>query len=189
MEIPCLKTVKVKEPIWTLPRTQTTCPNKKDKFIKGECKEVRCYYYQKIGHIRRHCRYYKYDQKKRLRENKSVEKPTWVEKGKTKSFVILTSLKVEIEQRWYFDSGSSRHMTRYKWLLSNVLPSSLNSVNFENGAKGSVLGSGSLNVLGLPKLRDVLIIDGLKSNMISISQLCDQDLFVRFTKDNCIVID
>ena len=90
---------------------------------------------------------------------------------------------------WYFDSGSSQHMTRYKWLLSNVLPSSLDSVNFEDGAKGSVLGSRSLNVLGLPKLRDVLIIDGLKSNMIIISQLCDQDLFVRFTKDNCIVID
>ena len=34
-----------------------------------------------------------------------------VEKGKTKSFVAFTSLKDEVEQRWYFNSGSSRHMT------------------------------------------------------------------------------
>ena len=47
------------------------------------------------------------DKKNRLRENKSIKKPTWVEKGKAKSLVVLTSLKAEIEKRWYFDSGSS----------------------------------------------------------------------------------
>ena len=76
-----------------------------------------------------------------------------------------------------------------KWLLSNVLPSSLDSLTFWDGAKESVVGSGSLNVPSLPKLRDVLLIDGLKANLISISQLCDQDLFVRFINDICIVLD
>ena len=80
-------------------------------------------------HIRRHYRDYKFDLKKRLRENKSV-----------KSLVVLTSLKSKIEQRWYFDSGSSRHMAGNKWLLSNILPFSLDSVTFRDGAKGSVLG-------------------------------------------------
>ena len=59
-------------------------------------------------------------------------------------------------------------MTGNKWLLFNVLPSSLDSVTFRDGAKGSVLGLGSLNAPGLPKLRDVLF-DGLKANFINIS--------------------
>ena len=60
-------------------------------------------------------------------------------------------------------------MTGNKRLLSNVLPSSLDSVTFRDSSKGSILRLGSLNVLGLPKLRDVLLIDGLKANLISIS--------------------
>ena len=80
-------------------------------------------------------------------------------------------------------------MTGYKWLLSNVLPSSLDSVTFRDNAKGSVLGSGYLNVPGLIKLRDVLLVDGLKANLININQFCYQDLFMRFTKEKSIVLD
>ena len=80
-------------------------------------------------------------------------------------------------------------MTGNKWLLSNILPSSLDSIKFGDDAKGSVLGSSFLNVPSLPKLRDVLLVDGLKANMININQLCDQDIFVRFTKDKCIAVN
>ena len=59
-------------------------------------------------------------------------------------------------------------MTGNKWLLSNILPSSLDSITFGDGVKGSVLGSGSLNVPGFPKLRDVLV-NELKANLINIS--------------------
>ena len=45
-----------------------------------------------------------------------------------------------------------------------------------------------MSVPGLLKLRDVLLIDGLKANLIRISQLCDQNLFVNFIKDKCIII-
>ena len=76
-----------------------------------------------------------------------------------------------------------------KWLLSNVLLSIMDSMTFADGAKGSVLRSRSLNVPGLPKLSDVLVIDKLKVNLINISQLCNQDLFVKFIKDKCIVIN
>ena len=79
-------------------------------------------------------------------------------------------------------------MTSNNWLLFVVLPSSLDYVIFRDNAKGSVQGLGSVNVPGLTKLRDILLVDGLKANLISIGQLCDQDLFVKFTKDKCIVI-
>ena len=46
-----------------------------------------------------------------------------------------------------------------------------------------------LNVVGLPTLTDVLPVTGLKSNLISISQLCDNDLDVLFDKHLCVVVD
>ena len=79
-------------------------------------------------------------------------------------------------------------MTGNKCLLNNVLPFNMDCVTFGDRAKGSFLGSGSLNVLGMLKLRDVLLVKGLKANLISISQLFNQDLFVKFTKDKCIIL-
>ena len=87
--------------------------------------------------------------------------------------MVLTSFKTKIEQRWYFDNGSSRPMTSNKRLLSNVLPSSLDSVTFGDDVKGNVLWSGSLNIPSFPKLGDALFVNGLKANLISIIQLCD----------------
>ena len=51
-------------------------------------------------------------------------------------------------------------MTGNNWMLSSVLPSTPNSVTFKDEGKGSVCGLGSLNDPSLPKLRDVLIVDG-----------------------------
>ena len=67
----------------------------------------------------------------------------------------------------------------------NLQPCNLESLTFGDGCKGTVLGSGSLKVLSMPKLENVLLVDGLKVNLISISQLCDDNLFVRFTKESC----
>ena len=69
-----------------------------------------------------------------------------------------------------------------KHLLSNILPYSLDYVTFGDGSKGSVLGLGYLNIQGFPKLRDVQLVDGLKANMISINQSCNQAPFVKIHK-------
>ncbi|KAG9454485.1 hypothetical protein H6P81_007389 [Aristolochia fimbriata] len=74
-------------------------------------------------------------------------------------------------------------------LLTNLQKENGGQVTFEDGAKGSVVGKGDLNVQGLPKLKNVLLVDGLKANLISISQLCDQNMYVKFTKDGCKVMD
>ena len=51
------------------------------------------------------------------------------------------------------------------------------------------MGTGSLIIPGLSKLRDVIVVEGVTINLISVSQLCDKDLFVEFTKDKCMVLD
>ena len=52
-----------------------------------------------------------------------------------------------------------------------------------------MVGKGTLNVPGLPKITDVWLIEELKVNLINISQLSDQELCVRFNKNMCLVVD
>lgn len=42
---------------------------------------------------------------------------------------------------------------------------------------------------GLPSMDDVLLVEGLTANIISISRLYDQDFHVNFNHSECIVID
>ncbi|CAM8911389.1 unnamed protein product [Rhodiola kirilowii] len=63
------------------------------------------------------------------------------------------------------------------------------NVTFGDGVKGRVLGKGILNVQGLPRLKEVFLVKGLQANLISISQLCDGEHHVRFTQDECVVLN
>ena len=54
-------------------------------------------------------------------------------------------------------------------------------MTFGYGAKGTMIGSGLLKVPGMPKLEYVLM-NRLKVKLISISQPCDQNLFVKFNQ-------
>ncbi|CAM8997413.1 unnamed protein product [Rhodiola kirilowii] len=62
-------------------------------------------------------------------------------------------------------------------------------VTFGDGGKGQVIGCGTLKVPDLPVLKDTLLVEGLKVNLISISQLCDGGYHVKFTHNSCHVLD
>ena len=80
-----------------------------------------------------------------------------------------------------------KHMKRNNCFLIDLQPSSQDWVIFVNGGKRRVLGSGSLKILGLTKLKNVMLVKGLAVNLINVSQLCDEDLLLQFKKDKCIV--
>ena len=101
--------------------------------------------------------------------------------------VVYTSLKLQVEEKLYFNSDKSWHMTGKMEFMTNLQPCGLESITFGDGGKGTVLGSGSLKIPGMPKLKNVMLINGLKVNLISISQLCDENLLVQFTKESCSV--
>jgi hypothetical protein len=95
---------------------------------------------------------------------------------------------VSSKEDWYFDSGCSRHMTGMKNYLVDLKACATSYVTFGDGAKGRIRGIGKLVRTGSPSLDDVLLVEGLTENLISISQLCDQGLEVRFSKEECLVI-
>ncbi|XP_073030787.1 uncharacterized protein [Primulina eburnea] len=188
--------------------TEKSAPSKVRMSIKKSKSRKRhfiCHYCFRPGHIKPYCFKLREDYKRweseqvssqvlyNTRRNTANRKPmvkkVWVPKAQIQCSVIYTSLKTNIAGIWYFDSGCSRHMTGSKDHLIDFVELRSGHVTYGGGAKGRIAGKGTLNVDGLPNLHNVLYVEGLNSNLISISQLCDDGLHVKFDKDNCEVFD
>ncbi|XP_019160052.1 PREDICTED: uncharacterized protein LOC109156663 [Ipomoea nil] len=150
-----------------------------------------CHYCRVRGHTKPECFFFYKDQRCEKYTNKSITpfvKQIWVKKSDFVCRVSFHSTSTNRKERWYFDSGCSRHMTGDAKYLNNI-KGSTGEVTFGDSVKGKITGTGTLNVTGLPKLPQVLLVEGLHANLISISQLCDQEWKVCFTKDSCNVTD
>jgi hypothetical protein len=62
-------------------------------------------------------------------------------------------------------------------------------VTFVDDKKCKVLGTGVIKVNDCFTLNDVALVDRLRYNLLSISQLCDADLSVFFRKSDSYVLD
>ena len=102
---------------------------------------------------------------------------------------VHTALKVFNSCLWYLDSGCSRHMTRYKSLFKTLKEKKDGFVTFGDGSHSQVLGKGTVDIPGLPLLTDVLYIKRLKVNLLSITQICDEDFLVQFSKKGCLILN
>ena len=61
-------------------------------------------------------------------------------------------------------------------------------MTFGDGSHSQVLGKGTVDIPGLPLLTDVLYIKGLKVNLLSVTQICDEDFLVQFSKKGCLIL-
>jgi hypothetical protein len=79
------------------------------------------------------------------------------------------------------DSSCSQHMTGNKeWFSSLTSLSHKEYVIFGDDKKGKVLGTGVIKVNDCFTSKDVALVDRLRYNLLSVSQLCDADLSVFF---------
>jgi hypothetical protein len=91
---------------------------------------------------------------------------------------------------WLMDSGCSRHMTENKKWFSNLTPLSHKEyVTFGGDKKGKVLSTSVIKVNDCFTLNDVTLVDRLRYNLLSVSQLCDANLSVLFCKSDSRVLD
>ncbi|KAI3715213.1 hypothetical protein L6452_22185 [Arctium lappa] len=83
---------------------------------------------------------------------------------------------------WYLDSGCSRHMTGDRGLLSSYKEKlGGGSVTFGDNKKGQIKGYGVI-AKGDIDVNRVAYVDGLKHNLLSVSQLCDNGLDEMFKR-------
>ena len=79
--------------------------------------------------------------------------------------------------KWYLDSGCSRHMTGDPATLSSC---KVGMVIFGDDGTGKIIGIETIGKKPFSMLENILLVDGLKANLISISQLCDKNMNVIF---------
>jgi hypothetical protein len=77
-------------------------------------------------------------------------------------------------------------MTGDKYKFLSISKSEIGNVTFGNDESGKIKGKGMLSLSnGKGKSQDVLLIDGLKHNFLSLSQMCDKGYEVVFTSKDC----
>ena len=74
-----------------------------------------------------------------------------------------------MNSKWILDSGCSRHMTGDHSLLSTLSSREEWTVTFGDNAKETIVGIGNVGNPDNPSIENVLLVDRLKHDLISIS--------------------
>ncbi|MGI4673371.1 hypothetical protein ACR2XN_28305 [Klebsiella pneumoniae] len=82
------------------------------------------------------------------------------------------------------DSGCSGHMTGNKALLSEFEEKAGPVLSYGDGNLGHILGYGKI-AFGNVIIQEVALVDGLKHNLLSISQITDRGYHVDFFETHC----
>jgi hypothetical protein len=95
-----------------------------------------------------------------------------------------------LENKWLMDSDCSQHMIGDKKWFSSLTPLSHKEyLTSRDDKKGKVLVTGVIKVNNNFTLKDVTLVDKLRCNLLSVSQLVDNDLDVLFHKSGSKVLD
>jgi hypothetical protein len=143
--------------------------------------EIKCYICHNYGHkaVDYCLKNYKPDSNHRT-ENVKVSKKN----EDNKCVLVLSSQRQKY--LWYIESGCSSHMTGDKSNFLSLKENKSGSVTFGNDAPRKIRGKGLVSLInGRSKSQDVLFVDGLKHNLLSVSQICDRGCEFTFTTKNC----
>jgi hypothetical protein len=104
--------------------------------------------------------------------------------------LFLQEERTESESsKWIVDSGCSRHMTGKGYLLNSMEYENRGTVKFGNNDRSKIVASGNIENGNLASISNVLLVENLKHNLLSVSQLCDKGYSVNFKKAVCHIID
>ena len=145
--------------------------------------ELECYICHNFGHKVVDCRLRHYKPEPRIsRSTKDLK--VWKTKEDLKCGIVLSVQKQN--DPWYIDSGCSKHMTGDKNKFLSLKEGKTGNVTFGNDAPGKIRGKGMVSLSnGQGKAQDVLFVERLKHNLLSVSQVCDRGCEVVFNSKEC----
>nr|GEY23262.1 hypothetical protein [Tanacetum cinerariifolium] len=119
--------------------------------------------------------------------NGKVVKPSACSFGSLlRTYLIKGSSPNKIDDKGYWDSGCSRHMTGNISYLSDYEPFDGGYVSFGQGGC-KITGKGTIKTDKL-EFENVYFVKDLKYNLFSVSQICDNKNSGMFTDSECIVL-
>ena len=92
-----------------------------------------------------------------------------------------------MHNRWYLDSGCSRHMTGDKSKFCLLTESDGGQVTFGENSKEKIIDSEKVGKNLSSYIDDVMLVEGLAYNLLCISQLCDKGHKVLFDIKACTI--
>jgi hypothetical protein len=139
--------------------------------------EIECYIYHNYGHKSIDCRLKNYEPDL----NSPAENVKfWKKKESDKCGLVLSAQRKM--NPWYIDSGCSKHMTGDKCKFISLSERKSGNITFGNDAPGKIKGKRMVSLSnGKRKSQDVLLVYGLKHNLLIIIQMCDRGCEVVFT--------
>jgi hypothetical protein len=89
-------------------------------------------------------------------------------------------------RHWVIDSGCTNHKTGEKNIFSHLDDdiSDFDNITFGDDSKGGVKGIGEVPMSKDYNLSNVLLVDSLNFNLVSIAQLCDNGYKCTFTSND-----
>jgi hypothetical protein len=159
---------------------------------------VVCYKCNKYGHITRFCRSGLVETYRENKEEDTLSKQNketmgfWrrkkeQEKEKEESILLQTVFHAQNKQnRWYVNSGCSRHMIGDKNTFFTLKEVNEGNVKFGDNYIARIFKKGTLILDdGKTKTENVLYVEGLEHNILSVSQMFDQGHTLTFHSQGC----
>ncbi|KAL3513312.1 hypothetical protein ACH5RR_026029 [Cinchona calisaya] len=80
-------------------------------------------------------------------------------------------------------------MTGDASIFTKLISKSSGKVTFRDNMKAKSIGLGDVGKNGETLIKNVLLIDNLSYNLLTVSQLCDKNLYVIFTRRECLILN
>jgi len=92
-------------------------------------------------------------------------------------------------KHWVLDSGCTQHMTGYVKMFTSLDEEvgDHEHVTFGDNSKGKVVGLGKVAISKDLSISNVLLVESVSFNLLSIAQLCDLGLICTFSDSGVIV--
>src|SRR6185295_4582320 len=90
---------------------------------------------------------------------------------------------------WMLDSGCTQHMTGYVKMFTSLDEDvgDYEHVTFGDNSKGKVVGLGKVAITKDLSISNVLLVESVSFNLLSIAQLCDLGLICTFSDSEVVV--
>src|SRR3954462_5013043 len=99
--------------------------------------------------------------------------------------ISLVAKRTKRKMSWYLDSGCSRHMTGRRSTFQDLVLKPGGEVKFGGDQNGKIIVSGTISIDNSPSITNVLLVEGLTHNLLSISQLSDNGYDIIFNQKSC----